>query len=173
MDIDEEGDDRPIKALDKIDLNILEALQADGRITNQDLAKKVYLSPSACLARVRALEAAGIITGYHAHVDIERVRPATIVYAEVYMHRHQLADLARLDAVLEKTPEVVEACRVSGPFDYILKVAVSDMREWRGILESILSPHYGVERVTSHVVMRDTKLMKGYPVRARRRGAGN
>jgi DNA-binding Lrp family transcriptional regulator len=163
-----ESRDGPAKGLDKIDLNILETLQEDGRITNQDLAKRVFLSPSACLARVRQLEAAGLIAGYHARVEIERIKPTTIIYAEVFMNKHQAADLQRLDAALDKTPEVIEAFRVSGPFDYILKIAVSDMREWRDILERMLNEHYGVERVTSHVVMVDVKQFKGFPVRPRK-----
>lgn len=154
--------------LDKIDLNILDHLQAEGRITNQELANRVFLSPSACLARVRAMEAAGLITGYHARLDIERVKTTTIVYAEVYMNKHQAEDLNRFDAALAKTPEIIEAVRVCAPFDYILKAAVTDMREWRDILEWLLAERYGVERVISHVMLREVKPFTAAPVRSRR-----
>ena len=117
-------------ALDRLDLRILAILQADGRITNQALAEKVALSPSACLARVRRLEADGLILGYHARLDIERIRPTVTIYGEVTLKSHRPADLAAFEAVLLDIPEVVEAAQVSGPFDYLIKVVTPDVRAW-------------------------------------------
>ena len=104
-------------ALDRIDLRILAALQADARITNQALADAVGLSPSACLTRVRRLEATGLILGYHARLAVERIRPAVTVFGEVTLKSHRPADLAVFEAELQEIPEVVEASQVSGPFE--------------------------------------------------------
>src|SRR3990167_10487517 len=79
-------------ALDRLDLKILAILQAQGRVTNQALAEQVGLSASACLARVRRLEAAGLIQGYHARLDIERIRPTVTVFGEVTLKSHRPAD---------------------------------------------------------------------------------
>jgi DNA-binding Lrp family transcriptional regulator len=72
-----------MKNQDRTDLTILQALQSEGRLTNQTLAARVALSPSACLARIRQLEASGVISGYHAHVALELVRSTLIIYAEI------------------------------------------------------------------------------------------
>jgi DNA-binding Lrp family transcriptional regulator len=114
-------------SLDRIDLKILAILQEDGRITNQALAEKVALSPSACLARVRRLEADGLILGYHARLDVERIRPTVTVYGEVTLKSHRPADLLKFEAVLAQIPEVIEAAQVSGPFDYLIKVVSPDV----------------------------------------------
>jgi Lrp/AsnC family leucine-responsive transcriptional regulator len=83
--------DLRMKNLDRTDLKILQALQSEGRITNQTLAARVALSPSACLARIRQLEATGVISGYHAHVALELVRPTLFLYAEISLKRHSPA----------------------------------------------------------------------------------
>ena len=80
-----------MKNLDRTDLKILQALQSEGRLTNQTLAARVALSPSACLARIRQLEAAGVISGYHAHV-LELVRSTLVIYAEISLKRHSPAE---------------------------------------------------------------------------------
>src|SRR5258708_28619227 len=91
--------------LDRMDIKILQALQNEGRLTNQSLAQRVALSPSACLARVRRLEAAGIISGYHAHVDIELVRSTLIILAEISLKRHNSTEFARFERMINTMPE--------------------------------------------------------------------
>ena len=83
-------------SLDRIDRKILANLQAEGRLTNQALAERVALSPSACLARVKRLEQAGIIQGYHARLDPFRIDVGVVLFAEVTLKAHGAADLARL-----------------------------------------------------------------------------
>lgn len=152
------------KPLDKIDLKILQALQADGRMTNRTLSKQVALSPSACLARVNQLERSGIIAGYHASIDTERVRPTLLVLAEVMFGKHTEDLFAVFDAMIMSTPEVVEAYRVSGTVDYIIKFVVSDIQEWRDVAEKVLSADFKVEKMTSHIVVIEAKRFKGYPI---------
>lgn len=151
-------------SLDRLDLKILAALQADARITNQALADRVGLSPSACLARVRRLEAGGFILGYHARLDIERIRPTLTVYGEVTLKSHRPADLLAFEAVLAEMPEIVEAAQVSGPFDYLIKVVTPDVRAWGELADRLLQEGLGVDKIASHILMKDAKPNRGVPV---------
>ena len=134
--------------LDRIDRRILAQLQADGRLTNQALAERVALSPSACLARVRRLEQAGVIEGYHARLDPFRVDVGMVLFAEITLAAHGSDALARFEAAIAAIPQIVEASHVSGDFDYLLKVVVRDLAEWTGIgerLNEMTSPLYGAD----------------------------
>jgi Lrp/AsnC family transcriptional regulator, leucine-responsive regulatory protein len=150
--------------LDRIDLKILRALQDNSRITNKQLAEKVALSPSACLARVRQLEEAGFIVGYHAHIDATRVRPTLQMIAEIAVKQHSPEKLDAFDKALRKFPQVIEAARVSGPYDYIIQLVVADMREWRTLADTILKLELGVEKMTTHVIVNEVKPFVGYPL---------
>ena len=153
-------------ALDRIDLKILAALQADGRITNQALADQVALSPSACLSRVRRLEREGFIQGYHARLDIERIRPTLTIYGEVTLKSHRPAELLAFEAALAAIPEVVEAAQVSGPFDYLIKAVCPDVRAWGELADRLLQEGLGVDKIASHILMKDAKPFRGAPVSA-------
>jgi DNA-binding Lrp family transcriptional regulator len=153
-----------MKNLDRTDLKILQHLQAEGRLTNQALAARVALSPSACLARIRALETEGIISGYHAHIAVEMVRSTLVLYAEISLKRHSPAEFTRFESMVREIPEVVEAAQVSGQFDYLLKVVVPDIRAWRE-LAARLQDEGGVEKVFTHVVLKDAKTFSGYPLK--------
>ncbi len=142
--------------LDQTDLKILAALQRDGRISNLNLAKSIGLSPSACLSRVRSLESRGIITGYRAQVDVELVRPTMMVYAEITMKQHDLDAFSRFEAFVSKLPEVLEAYRVSGAIDYMIKVMVTDARGWRDLAVHFLE-EYNIDKVTTHVILVSSK----------------
>lgn len=156
-------------SLDRIDLKILADLQADGRITNEALADKVALSPSACTARVRRLEAEKLILGYQARLDIERIRPTVTIYGEVTLKSHRPADLLHFEAVLSEIPEVVEAAQVSGPFDYLIKVVCPDVRAWGELADRLLQEGLGVDKIASHILMKDAKPFTGAPVTAGKR----
>ncbi len=154
-------------SLDRIDRKILVNLQAEGRLTNQALAARVALSPSACLARVKRLEQAGIIQGYHARLDPFRVDVGVVLFAEVTLKAHSAADLARFDAAIGMLPQVVESSHVSGAFDYLLKVVVADLAEWTRITEELTAGEIGADRINTHVLLRKPKVFVGYPVQAR------
>lgn len=153
--------------LDRIDRRILANLQADGRLTNQALAERVALSPSACLARIRKLERAGIIQGYHARLDPFRLDVGLVLFAEVTLKGHSPEDLARFDAAIATLPQIVEASHVSGAYDYLLKVVVADMAEWTRIGEQLTAEAAGADRINTHVLMRKPKVFVGYPVKVR------
>jgi len=140
-------------------------LQAEGRLTNQALSDRVALSPSACLARVKRLEEAGIIQGYHARLDPFSLEVGLVLFAEVTLKAHGTEDLARFDEAIEAIPQIVEASHVSGAYDYLLKVVVADMAEWTRLGEQLTGAQAGADRINTHVLMRKPKVFVGYPVR--------
>jgi len=162
------------KAPDRIDLKILDVLQQDARISNQALADRVALSPSACLARVRSLETRGLIRSYRAHVAVDRIRSATIVLAQVSFKQHALEEFTDFDRRILAMPEVVEASRISGASDYLLRVIVRDVHHWKDIARGLLGGGYGVEKIVSQFLMDEVKPFSGYPLSAEdgRRGKG-
>src|SRR5688500_1880081 len=101
-----------VPKLDRIDCKILAALQADARLTNQALSEKVALSPSACLARVRRLEEASVIQGYHARLDPFSIDIGVVLFGEVTLKGHTAEDLARFDEIIATIPQIVEASHV-------------------------------------------------------------
>lgn len=151
-------------ALDRIDLNILRVLQEDGRITNHALAERVALSPSACLARVRRLERSGIIQGYHARLDPFAIGIGLVLFVEISLEGSRADEIARFEAALTALPQVVELSDVSGDVDYIAKIVVSSMGEWNRLREELAAGDLGIDRITTHVLMRKPKVFVGYPV---------
>ena len=153
-------------ALDRIDRKILANLQVDGRLTNQALADRVALSPSACLARVRRLEQAGFIEGYHARLDPFMVDVGLVLFAEVTLKGHGEAGFDRFDKAIAGISQIVEASHVSGEYDYLLKVVVADLPEWTRIAGRLTSADVGADRINTHVLLRKPKIFVGYPVEA-------
>ncbi len=151
-------------SIDRIDRKILIALQRDGRMTNAALAEAVALSPSACLARVRRLEQAGIITGYRADIAIEKLRPALLIHAEIVLKRHLPEDFKALEAMFAGEERVLEAAEISGHSDYLVKVIVADMAEWRELSAQWTAGPWQIERVSSAVAMHRTKAFAGWPI---------
>jgi Lrp/AsnC family transcriptional regulator, leucine-responsive regulatory protein len=152
------------RSLDRLDRKILAALQAEGRLTNQALAERVAMSPSACLARVKRLEQDGVIQGYHARLDPFGVEVGIVLFAEVTLRAHNAADFERFDSTVAALPQIVEASHVSGAFDYLLKVVVKDLPEWTRIGEQLTADAAGAGRINSHILLRKTKIFVGYPV---------
>lgn len=150
--------------LDRIDRRILEILQAEGRITNQALAERVALSPSACLARVRHLERIGVIQGYHARLDPFSLDIGLILLVEVTLDGHRQDERERFEAAIAKIPQVVEVSHVSGDIDYMLKIVAADMPEWTKLRDTLVGGDLGVGRITTHVLMRKPKVFVGYPI---------
>jgi Lrp/AsnC family leucine-responsive transcriptional regulator len=151
-------------ALDRIDRRILAALQANARLTNQALSEQVFLSPSACLARVRRLEQAGVIQGYHARLDPFAIDVGLVLYAEVTLQGHSPEELGRFEQMIKALPAVVEASHMTGAYDYLLKIVTADMAEWTKIAEELTRSDIGVERIITHVMMNKPKFFVGYPI---------
>lgn len=151
-------------SLDRIDRKILRVLQAEGRITNNELSQRVALSPSACLARVRRLEQADIIQGYHARLDPFRLDIGLVLFAEIVLEGRDRDEQKKFESAIQALPQVVEASHVSGDVDYILKVVVANMPEWNRLRAELVAGDHGVRRVTTHVLMNKVRIFTGYPV---------
>lgn len=141
--------------LDRYDRHILEVLQREGRISNQDLAERIGLSPSPCLRRVRALEEAGLIAGYRALLDARRLGLNLIAFISISLDRHTPERFERFDAAVAAWPEVLECSLITGrDADYQLKVIVRDMEAYQDLLLNRLTRIAGVTGVHSSFVLR-------------------
>ncbi len=149
-------------ALDQIDIKILAALQRHGRSTIQKLAGQVGLSPRPCLERVRRLEAAGIIAGYRAVLDLGRLSRPVSVFAEIALEKHGSQE--RFERRLTTIEEVVECWEVSGTFDYLARFVCADIETYQTITTALIDdPALGVARIVSHVALRPVRRFSGYP----------
>lgn len=150
--------------LDAIDIAILNALQDDGRITNVELARKVGITAPPCLRRVRALEDAGYITGYHGDLSAERLGYAIVVFAMVGLHSQAEADLEAFEARAADWPLVRECYMLNGEIDFILKVVAKDLAQFQKFLTSELTPAPNVASVKTSLSIRNAKHLPGVPV---------
>jgi Lrp/AsnC family transcriptional regulator, leucine-responsive regulatory protein len=150
--------------MDGLDRAILRQLQADGRLSNVELAERVRLSPSPCLRRVRALEAAGAIRGYHADIDPERVGRGFEVVVHVDLALKDRSTVERFEAAMVEFEEVVECRRMFGLPDYLIRVAVSGPAEYEAFYMNKLAELPGLARVTSQFTMKAVKRDRGVPV---------
>lgn len=119
--------------LDTTDRVILDLLQADGRMTHAAIAERIHLSPSACLRRVRRLESAGVIDGYRATLDLERVGLGTTVFVEISLTSQQEAHLDEFEAAVMTVSEVVACHLMAGDADYLLQVVVADVTDYERV----------------------------------------
>lgn len=140
--------------LDRYDKAILAALQADGRISNVELAARVNLSESACLRRVRALEEAGMIDRYVALLNQAKAGVSGNVFVFIALHREVESELAAFELAVRDIPEVMECYLMTGEFDYLLRVVVSDMADFERLHRDSLTRLPGVARVNSSVAIR-------------------
>ena len=151
-------------ALDKYDLQILNALQKDGRISNVHLAERVSLSESACLRRVRALEETGVIDRYAALVSQPKVGLSGNVFVHIGLHREEESELAAFEEAVRNIPEVMECYLMTGEFDYLLRVVVSDMADFERLHRDALTRLPGVARVNSSVAIRTVQKKTELPL---------
>jgi DNA-binding Lrp family transcriptional regulator len=150
------------RTLDAIDVKILGVLQSDGRTTIQKLADAVGLSARPCLERVRRLQAGGIIIGYQAVIDLQRLsRPITIL-SEIALETQ--AGRASFERRLRMIEEVVECWEISGPSDYLARFVCTDLGRYEALTAELLGdPILGVARIVSHVALRPVRRFEGYP----------
>jgi Lrp/AsnC family leucine-responsive transcriptional regulator len=152
--------------LDNYDRRILEELQQDGRITNQELADRIGLSPSPCLRRVRALEEAGIIAGYRALLDARQLGLSLMALLSISMDRHTPERFEHFEAAIQEMPEVLECLLITGrEADYQLKVIVRDMDHYQDLLLRRITRIEGVSGVHSSFVLRRVMERTSLPVR--------
>ena len=154
----------PSPKLDPIDVRILEVLQGQGRITNQALAGIVALSPSACLMRTRRLEVEGVLQGYRADLALDRLAPVIEAFIEVTLGNHQRSELTRFEQAMVADPQVVACARVSGQYDYLLRVVARDMPQLREVADSLVSSPWGVAKIATTPILASIKPFVGFPL---------
>ena len=151
--------------LDRFDRRILEELQRDGRISNQDLAERIGLSPSPCLRRVRALEESGVITGYRTLLDASKLDLKLMALIHISMDRHTPERFENFENKIINLPEVLECLLITGQeADYQVKVVVRDMEAYQVLLLNKITRIEGVSGVHSSFVLRKVVDKTALPV---------
>lgn len=149
--------------LDEIDRKILAELQADGRMTNVELARRVGISAPPCLRRVRTLEEQGYIRGYHAEVDARELGFEVQVFAMVGLISQAEADLSAFERLCDDWPLVRECHMLNGEVDFILKCVAPDLRSFQAFLTNQLTSAENVASVKTSLVIRGAKDQPGVP----------
>jgi DNA-binding Lrp family transcriptional regulator len=149
-------------ACDRIDISVLAALQREGRSTIQKLAEAVGLSPRACLERVRRLEAAGIIAGYRAEIELDQLSRPITVFAEIVLEKH--ANHVLFERRIAAVEDIVESWELSGTVDYLARCVCVDLTAYMDLTKGLVDdPQLGIARIVSHVVLRPVRRFAGYP----------
>jgi Lrp/AsnC family leucine-responsive transcriptional regulator len=151
--------------LDRYDRALLQALQRTGRMTNTELAARVHLSESACLRRVRALEADGLIEGYGAILNQQKAGFGVDVFVSITLERQERADLAAFEQAVRKVPEVMECYLMSGEYDYLLRVVVAGTADFERVHSRHLTGLPHVARVHSSFALRTVQKSRELPLR--------
>lgn len=154
----------PKVKLDRIDRKILHDLQDNGRMTNVELAKRAGISAPPCLRRVRALEEAGVIKGYHADIDPGTLGFGVTVFAQVGLSSQSENDLRKFEELVRGWPLVRECFLVSGEADYILKIVSEDWDAYQKFLTNHLTTAPNVSHIKSALGIRVAKHKPGVPV---------
>jgi len=150
--------------LDKLDKRILTILQQKGRISNQQLAEQVSLSPAASWRRVKALEDSGLIKGYSAQLSSKHLGQSLCVLINLSLQRHTQASSAKIEEQVSSYPEVLQCFAVTGNADFILRVLVADMASYDKFLNEKIFTIEGILQVNSNFVLREIKNSQSVPV---------
>lgn len=150
--------------LDRIDRKILSDLQQNGRMTNVDLAGRAGISAPPCLRRVRALEEAGFIRGYHADLNAEALGYGVTVFAQVGLSSQAETDLKAFEALMQSWPEVRECHMLAGETDFLLKIVATDWDAYQRFVTTRLTAAPNVSHVKSALAIRTTKNAPGVPI---------
>lgn len=155
---------KPHAGMDRIDRRILEILQTRGRISNVELARAVNLSTTPCAERVRRLERTGVITGYKAMVDAEKVGLSICIFVEVKLDHTTPEAFDHFQHTIADLKEVAECYMIAGEFDYLLKLMVSDVSMHRRFMNESLPKLRDVQQTRSYVVVDHLKHQTALPI---------
>ena len=150
--------------LDDTDRRLLRLLQAEGRISNLDLADRCHISPSACSDRVRRLRENGFITGYAAKLDPAKVERALLIFVEVVLDRTTADVFDAFAEAARRAPDILECHMVAGGFDYLIKARLRDMAAYRAFLGDVLVQMPGVRETRTYAVLEEVKLTTALPI---------
>lgn len=160
----DEGEQTDAVLLDRYERSILISLQADGRLTNQDLARQVGLSPSACWRRVKGLEDTGVIQRYTAILDPKKVGIGETVFTHVSLARHSKTSSVEFAELMREQPGVMECFFTTGAADVILRVATPSVASYDHFLEDVIFNASGVSQVHSDFALRKIKFETALPL---------
>ncbi len=149
--------------MDALDLQIIAALQDNGRISNADLARLVDLAPSTTLERVRRLEERGVIKGYRARIDARALDLTIQALVLINLRRHQALSIDDFEDHIRAVPEVLACYHLTGRYDYMLHVAVRDIEQLRELVARSIAAIDGVEKQETFLVLSTVKEETGYP----------
>ena len=161
-------DSQELSALDTFDIKLLAALEADGRLTNTELAEKVGLSASQCSRRRIRLEESGIIEGYAARLNAGRLGIGLIALIQVSMSLHSKENAKKFSDLVTAIDEIQEAYALTGDADYLLKVVAPDLKNLARIINDLILPHGSVSHVKSSIVLATLKDSHRLPLGAAR-----
>ena len=150
--------------LDAVDLRILRELQADASLSNVELARRVHLSPSPCLARVKALQASGLIRQYVALLDAKQLGLHLNVFISISLKQQTRAALEAFEAAICAREEVMECYLMTGESDYLIRVAVPDMAALERFIIEQLSPMKQVEKIRSSFALKQVRYKTALPL---------
>jgi Lrp/AsnC family leucine-responsive transcriptional regulator len=150
--------------LDKVDKSLLRSLQADGRLSNVELARKISLSPPAAHARLRRLEKDGYIRQYTAVVDREKAGYDLLCFIHISLQMHQVTQVEKFREATRKMPEVLECHHITGEYDYLLKVVLRNRKDLERFVVDKLTPIPGVARIHTSLVFTEVKSTMALPL---------
>jgi len=150
--------------IDKIDLRILHELQDNGRLSNVALSKRINLSPTPCLERVKRLQNSGYIKGYHAELDADKLDAGLLVFVQVSLDKTTPDIFSLFRSALSHHDEVMECHMVAGGFDYLLKLRFANMRRYREFLGRELTAVPGIMQTHTYIVMEEVKMSTAIPL---------
>jgi Lrp/AsnC family leucine-responsive transcriptional regulator len=153
-----------VERLDRTDIRILEELQADGRLSNVDLASRIHLSPSPCLTRVKELETSGLISRYVALLDPRKIGLAVSVFINIRLEQQNEKSLEIFEAAVQKYPEIMECYLMTGDSDYMLRVLVPDVQALETFIVQELSKIKGVANIRSSFALKQVKYKTAVPI---------
>lgn len=150
--------------LDRIDIAILVQLQKDSQLTNVQLAQQIGLSPSPCLQRVKRLEAAGLITGYGARLNLSGLTESIIIFTEITLQDHRREDFVKFEQALRSVEELMECHLVSGGYDYLLRFVARNVMHYQQIIEALVDRNIGIEKYFSYIVLKSPIIKSDLPL---------
>ena len=150
--------------LDRTDRQMLEVLQAEGRLSNAELAERIHLSQSACLRRLQRLEQSGVIDGYAAILDPHAIQRPTTVFIEITLNSQRDAALDAFERAVQACPDILECHLMSGDADYLLRVAVANTEDYERVHRKHLAAFPHVARIRSMFALRSVLKRRGYPL---------
>lgn len=153
-----------LESLDKVERQILTVLQSEGRLTNQQLAERIQMSPAACWRRVKQLEQRGVIQNYAAILDRKQAGFNFCTFVHVSLSRHIKENVEKFEVAIKERPEVLECYATTGDSDFILRVVAQDIESYDRFLEEFVFGLPGLLQVRSNIALREIKFDTRLPL---------